>query len=226
MEHYIPALLCCLHYRLEASPLQPFATTLYLHTRRWEWIFYPHELALTLDLYHALKQIPRRIRQYLTFKTRPGNEGNFSHDYLVRSICNQLKRIIDRPRVEPEWPQFLLSSQFPLREFPYALNRGLTSQSLDQAVITLIAFLELIMLLSCLRVPLPALQKFLETSLKLSRDIVIMLSFYHRFAHETFYYLMIRQDASRQSIENEQLEYAVRRIQPDVRHFAIFQIDL
>ena len=126
MEHYIPALLCCLHYRLEASPLQPFATTLYLHTRRWEWIFYPHELALTLDLYHALKQIPRRIRQYLTFKTRPGNEGNFSHDYLVRSICNQLKRIIDRPRVEPEWPQFLLSSQFPLREFPYALNRGLT----------------------------------------------------------------------------------------------------
>ena len=206
MEHYIPALLCCLHYRLEASPLQPFATTLYLHTRRWEWIFYPHELALTLDLYHALKQIPRRIRQYLTFKTRPGNEGNFSHDYLVRSICNQLKRIIDRPRVEPEWPQ-------------------LTSQSLDQAVITLIAFLELIMLLSCLRVPLPALQKFLETSLKLSRDIVIMLSFYHRFAHETFYYLMIRQDASRQSIENEQLEYAVRRIQPDVRHFAIFQID-
>ena len=224
MDRFIPSLLCCLHYRLESNPLQPFATTLYLATRRWEWVIYPSELNLVIDLYNTLRMLPRRLRQFLEYKTRPGNEFDQSHDFLIRAVCTLLRRIVERPRVQPEWPLFLLSSQFPLREFPFALDRGVSCQSLKQAILTLTSFLELIVIVTCLRVPTPAIQRLLETCMKISRDIVIMLSFYQRFAHETFYYLMLRGADSRQEIENEQLLYAIRRLQSEVDHFALFQI--
>ena len=220
MDTYIPALLCCLHYRFETEPLQPFATTLYLHTRRWEWIIYPSELALITDLYNLLRRLPIRLRNFFSFKLQPQNEEDSSHDILITALIRSLAQLVDKPRPEPEWPDFLLTSQYPLREFPCVLNRGQSSQSLRQAVYTLMAFLELVLTLSYMRIPLPAMQKFTDTCLKLARDICVMLSFYQRFAHETFFYLMLRQHSSRQTIESEQLHYAIRRLQDDIRHFA------
>jgi hypothetical protein len=224
MDRFIPSLLCCLHYRLESSPLQPFATTLYLHNRQWEWIIFPNELGNVLDLYQTLKMLPNRLRRFITIKLQPGNTNIRTEDHLITNLCRRLKHIAERPRFEFEWPDFLLSSVFPLQEFRYVLNRGQTSQSMKDAVFTLIVFLELVLTLSSLRVPVPALQKFCDTCMKLSRDIVIMLSYYQHFAHETFFYMMLRGSEHRYTIEREQEEYAIRRLQPDVTHFATFQI--